>query len=459
MAEGVENNATQQVDLDGVKPIPASRRTLSPINYAMVFWSSGIIVQIMVIGLYLLPPAGRLNFYQVIAVGVVSALIVALFIAINGDMGIRHGIPFVIQGRSGFGVLGARFVAIIRSIPGIAWNGIGTWIGALSLVEVTQQLFGWSNVWLYFFAILALQTYLSYKGLESIKWFNSVMSVVIFLMLAYFFYVVLSSGKIDFAKAGEFEGSWSFPFLAGIMAAVANWTTVILNSSDLTRHIRVDEGKNIGSVNMAANLIGIIPPWMFMVLSGMLIGLATGASDPIAGLVGLSPSPAFGIVLMAFIILAQVTSNLTLNTLPPALVMQDIFNISWKKGIVVVAVLSVISMPWLLFTSDYFFKFQNLYSCFLGPAVGVMLSDYYIVRKRRVNLELIYDAGGIYRYAGGFSPAGMIALVAGAVAAFAYMDYSWFVGFPVAFILYTILKKAGMEKKYEEEEAKQGTVF
>lgn len=445
-------------DIDALQPIPFKYRTMSPMDYAMVFWSSGIIVQIMVIGLYLLPPAGNLNFIQVIAVGLLSAIIVATFIAINGDMGIRHGIPFVMQGRSGFGINGARFVAIIRSIPAIAWNGIGTWIGALSLEVVTKQLFGVSNVWVYFFLILSLQTYLSYRGLQSIKWFNSAMSIIIFCMLGYFFYIVLSSGKIDFAKAASFEGSWSFSFIAGVMAAVANWTTVILNSSDLARHIKVGEGgSGIMSRNLFANLFGVIPPWMFMVLSGMLVGLATGANDPIAGLASLSPNPVFGVVLMIFIILAQVTSNLTLNILPPAMAMQDIFGINWKKGVVVVAILSVATAPWLLFTSNYFFKFQNFYSCFLGPALGVLIADYYIIRKRKVNVALVYKNGGVYNYVGGFSPAGMTALVAGAVLAFIFLDYSWFVGFPFALVLYTVLKKCGIERKYEAEERALGS--
>ncbi len=440
------------VDLDGLNPIPLSHRSMKPIDYSMVFWSSTIIVQIMVIGLYLMPPAGPLNFTQVLVVGVLSALICATFMMLNGDAGMRYGVPFVVQGRTGFGTKGTKIIALIRSIPAICWNGIGTWIGAQSLDVVTKQIFDFGNVWVYFFLILAVQALLAYKGVQSIKWFDSVMSIVIFAMLIYFFFVVFSTGQVDFTAAFGFEGSWSLPFIAGVMAAVANYTTVILNASDLVRHIKVKDPEKGMKSSAFANFFGVIPPWMFMFVSGIIISLASGATDPIAGLVELAPSPAFGVILLIFIILAQVTSNLSLNILPPALAFQDVFKINWKAGVIIATVLSVAVAPWLLFTSDYFFFFQNIYSSFLGPALGVMIADYYIIRKRKLNVELLYNKNA-YQYAGGFSPAGMLSLVAGAIVSFIFLQYSWLVGFPFTVIFYTILKKSGMEKKYEAQEA------
>lgn len=441
----------EQIDLDGLNPIPNSKRPMGPISYAMVFWSSTIIVQIMVIGLYLLPPSGKLNFMQVIVVGIISSIIVSTFMTLNGDAGMRYGIPFIIQGRSSFGIKGTRIVAFIRSIPAICWNGIGTWIGAMSMVVVTKHLFGFGNVWLYFFLLLAIQSVLAYNGVSSIKWFDASMSIIIFLMLIYFFYVVLSTGKVNFASASNFPGTWSLPFIAGIMGATANYTTVILNSSDIIRHIKTGEGKSLGAANALGNFLGVIPPWMFMVMSGMLIGLATGAKDPIEGLVQLSPNPVFGIILLVFILLAQVTSNLTLNILPPALAVQDIFKLSWKKGVILVAVLSVLTAPWLLFTSNYFFLFQNVYSSFLGPALGVLIGDYYFIRKKQLDLDLLYDDKA-YNYAKGFSPAGMVSMVVGAIVSFIFLNYSWLVGFPLTVIFYVILKRSGFERKYDEME-------
>lgn len=447
------NDNKVTVDLDSINPVPISHRTMSPMDYSMVFWSSTIVVQIMVIGQYLLAPIGALNFLQVIVVGIVSSCILSFCMTFNGIPGIKYGIPFIIQARPGFGVNGARIIAFIRSVPGICWNGIGCWIGAMSLNAVTQQLFGFGNLWVYFFLILIAQSFLAYKGINSIKWFDRLMSIVIFAMLIYFFIVVFKSGKIDFTKALEVKGNWGFAFWAGVMAATANYTTAILNSSDIMRHIKPKSEKKMKNASAIASFAGIIPPWMFMVLSGMLIGLATGAKDPIEGLVELAPNPVFGVVLLIFIILAQVTSNLTLNILPPALAIQDIFHLSWEKGVIIVAFLSVLTAPWLLFSSDYFFLFQNIYSCFLGPGLGVLIANYYFIRKQNLNIDLLYAKNNnVYEYAKGYSLAGMIALAGGAVLSFIFINYSWFVGFPSSMIIYTVLKKIGIEKKYEKME-------
>jgi len=445
----MEDNKNTKIDLDGINAIPMSHRTMSGMDYAMVFWSSTIIVQIMVIGLYILHPIGQLNFLQVIMVGLISSIILSFCMTYNGLPGIKYGIPFIVQARAGFGNNGARVIAFIRSIPAIAWNGIGCWIGAESLKVVTNQLFGVGNVWVYFFLILFLQSFLAYKGIKSIKWFDAAMSIVIFAMLFYFFFVVFKTGKVDISAGMQVKGNWTFAFWASVMGALANYTTAILNASDVMRHVKPKDPEKPIRTSAFASFFGIIPPWMFMILSGMIIGLATGAKDPIEGLVQLAPNSAFGIILLLFIILAQVTSNLTLNILPPALAMQDIFKFSWKKGIIIVGFLSVLTCPWILFTSDYFFVFQNVYSCFLGPGFGVLIANYYIVNKQKYDLNLLYS-NEAYEFYKGYSPAAMIALVGGAVLAFFFMNYSWFVGFPTAFIIYVVLKKMGIESKYDE---------
>ncbi|WP_107852590.1 cytosine permease [Oceanimonas marisflavi] len=445
------DTSKRQDSPDGILPVAQDKRPMTQSSYALVFWSSGIIVQIMVIGQYLLYPTGSLNFIQVLAAGIVASIGVALLMTFQGHAGMKYGIPFIVQGRTSFGTKGTKFVAILRCIPAIAWNGIGTWIGALALEQVTNTLFGFSNVWVYFFLILSLQSILAYRGIETISKFNGAMSFIIFSMLIYFFYVVFSEGNIDFSTASEIPGSWGLAWIAGMMAAFANWTTVILNSSDLTRQIN-PKGKSILKTSAIANFAGVLPPWLFMIVSGMFIGLATGSTDPIAGLVQLSPNPVFGIVLLVFIILAQITSNLTLNILPPALAFQDIFKTSWRGGIIYVSILSVVTAPWLLFSSDYFFKFQNFYSSFLGPAAAIMIADYFIIRKRKLNIEKLYDENH-YNYKSGFSPVGMGSLICGAIVSFLFLDYSWLIGFPFTFMLFLTMKKLGADQYFEKKVA------
>ena len=99
------------LDLDGLNPISESERPMGPISYMLVMWSSVIIVQIMVIGTFLLQDG--LNLYQTMTVGLVSGAIISLFATLNGTPGLKYGIPFAVQVRSSFGYRGAVFPAML----------------------------------------------------------------------------------------------------------------------------------------------------------------------------------------------------------------------------------------------------------------------------------------------------------------------------------------------------------
>ena len=455
MSEKTMNvRAEKRVDLEGLNPVPFTHRTMTPFSYATVMWSSTIIVQIMVIGLYQMAPIGKLNFLQVMIAGIVSAVIVSLMMALNGEAGMKYGIPFVMQVRAAYGTKGAKVVGFIRSIPAICWNGIAAWIAAEALEVVTQELFGFSNVWVYFILVLVLQAVLSWNGVVSIKFFDALVSYVMIGMLLYFFITAFATGKVDFSEGMKTAGSWGLPWIAAVMGAIANYTTVLLNIGDLSRHIKpkAADDKSIRKASIHSQFLGVIPPWMIMFISGIIIALATGATDPIDGLMMLAPNKFFGIVVMLFIACAQISSNLTEDIVPPAMAFQDCFKTTWRQGVIIVTVLSVVTFPWVLFDSEYFFVFQNIYSSFLGPILGVLIADYFVFRKRTLNIKELYN-GKAYEYAGGFAPLAIITTLAGAVVSFIFLDYSWLVGFPFSFVFYIFLKKfTKAERKYEEEQ-------
>lgn len=448
--------AVNEVDLNGLNAIPHSMRTMSPMSYSTVLWSSYICVQILTIGLYLLPPTGVLNITQVIVAALISGIIAATMTAINGDPGARYGIPFVMQARVTFGTKGAKLVGFLRSVPAICWNGICTWYGADALCVVCQNVFGFGNTFVFFFILLIIEAVLSVRGFQTIKWFDSVMSIVIFAILIYFFYYIFSNETVDFRPAMEFKGSWGLPFIAGIMGGLGNLTTCLLSAGDLTRHIKFKNEGEITKKNTIFNFIGTLPPYLFMFAAGIIVSIATGESNPIVGLAKIAPNPLFAIVLLVFLMLAQVTSNLSLNILCAGIVFQDVFHLNWKKSIILVTILSVVICPWILQSSNYFFKVQNAYSCLLGPTVGILVADYYFFRKKKLNVDDIYE-GTKYTYSKGFSPVAVIALIVGAVASACFFDYSWLVGFPVSLVLYTVLKKCW--KIEEKSEAAQGLVI
>jgi len=109
-------------------------------------------------------------------------------------------------------------------------------------------------------------------------------------------------------------------------------------------------------------------------------------------------------------------------------------------------------MPWKLLAdySAYIFGWLIGYSSFLGPIAGILICDYFIIRKRYLNAKDLYQTEGLYTYHKGFNLKAVYALIAGVVVAligliipavsFLY-DYAWFVGFAVAFFVYWISMK------------------
>jgi NCS1 family nucleobase:cation symporter-1 len=428
---------------DGLMPVPEGQRVFGPISYVLMWWASLIVIQIFVLGANMMPPAGGLNISQAAVVMVAAVVLVVGFFCINGTPGLKYGIPFAVQCRSAFGLRGAKLPAVLRILPAIAWYGVGSWIGALSINAVATAIFGLANYTaLYFVLFTVIQTVIAWYGIKSIKVFDASMSVVIFLIMAYFLFVIVRQENVALKEAWFSAGTWGWPFWTALTAAVGILATVMLNISDLTRHLTPATQKN----NFFGHLFGVAPPWAFIFVMGVITATVAGQGDPVAALMEVAPSVTIGIALLVFIVLAQVTTNLTINILPPTMVFQDLLNVTWKQGTILTGVLSVVTFPWVLLNSQWFFTFINFYAAFLGPILGIMLSDYWVVRKGRLSVDELYDRdGSAYWFWRGFSPAAYAALIVATAVSLFFINISWFVGMPLAFVLHLALVRLGLD--------------
>ena len=441
--DNLEATVQAQQRRDGLLPVPEGGRVFGLGSYVLMWWASLIVIQIFVLGANMMPPAGSLNIFQAGVVLMLAAILVVTFFCINGTPGLKYGIPFAVQSRSAFGRRGAVVPTVLRIVPAIAWYGVGSWIGALSINAVATTIFGFSGYTaVYFVLFTALQTVIAWYGINSIKVFDASMSVIIFLIMAYFLFVIVQSEGVALKGAWFSAGSWGMPFWTALTAAVGILATVMLNISDLTRHLKPATQKT----SLLGHLFGVVPPWAFIFAMGVVTATVAGQGDPVAGLMKVAPSAAVGIALLVFIVLAQITTNLTINILPPTMVFQDIFNLTWKQGTILTGLLSVVTFPWILLNSQWFFTFINFYAAFLGPILGIMVSDYWIIRKRRLSVDDLYaNRGGAYWFRQGFSPAGYIALIVASGVSLVFLNVSWFVGMPLAFILHIALVKLGVD--------------
>jgi nucleobase:cation symporter-1, NCS1 family len=436
---------------DGLLPVLEGERVFGLTSYVLMWWASLIVIQVFVLGANMMPPAGGLNIFQAIVVMSVAAVVVVAFFCINGTPGLKYGIPFAVQCRSAFGTRGAKIPEVLRIIPAIAWYGIGSWIGALSVNAVASTIFGLGDYTaVYFVLFTVIQTVIAWYGIKSIKTFDASMSVIIFLLMAYFLFVVFRQEEVALREAWFAAGSWGLPFWTALTAAIGILATVMLNISDLTRHLT----PATQSTNFLGHLFGVVPPWVFIFIMGVVTATVAGQGDPVAALMQVAPSVGIGIALLVFIILAQITTNLTINILPPTMVFQDILNVTWKQGTVVTGILSVITFPWILLKSQWFFTFINFYAAFLGPILGIMLSDYWVTRRRRLSVDDLYvEREGSYWFRRGFSPAAFVTLVVASAVSLIFVDVSWLVGMPLAFVLHIVLVRLGLDRVKESAPA------
>src|SRR5215813_2027191 len=347
---------------DSFAPVGDEERIFSLTTYVFLWWSSLKPIQMFILGQSFLPPAGALNIVQAITVVVVTGLIVTIVFSLNGTFGQRHGLAYAIQLRSSFGMRGAKIPAAIRAVPAIVWYGIGSWIGVMAVAGITQPLFGFGNVMFYFVLFQVFQTGLAYFGIQTIKWFESLMAVVIFAIMGWMMSLLFGTYGMQIQQSWRFPGSWGLPFLFALNTSIGIISTEMISISDLTRYI-----ENRPRTSWLGHTIGINPPLIAMTLFGIMAASTVGIWNPIDALMKMSPGLGVSLLLLVFVTMAQITTNLTINILPPALVLIDLTGISWGTAVVIVGAVATATFPWLLLESANFQFFIILYSAFLGP--------------------------------------------------------------------------------------------
>ncbi|KDR96304.1 nucleobase:cation symporter-1, NCS1 family [Peptoclostridium litorale DSM 5388] len=430
--------------------LPTNERIMDKISYLCAFLGGCVSIGTFSMGASLI---GILNFTQAIVAMAIGCTVIAIALVFAGKGGHKYGIPFTVQARGVFGIKGVAVPGLLRAIPAIVWFGFQSWVGAGALNSCFKTIWGFDNMMMCFILFTALQVALAIKGFKGIKWVENIGSVFILLTLGYMFYSVLTKYNAEISSTiMGIEGTWGLPFWGGTTAFLGIYSTMIINSSDYSRELK-RETKSL----MTGSLywLAILPATLFMGLIGLMVSGATGNADPIAVFSSAVDNQFLTIMTLVFIAFAQVTTNILNNIVPPVYVLMDNFKISYKKATILVGILSLLTFPWILVRPESaggLALFTQIYSAFLGPIFAVLVVDYFILRKQKLNLNHYYDIEGPFN---GVNWAGIISIFTGAAVALMFVQVSWYVSLvPSGLVYYVLMGRMKSSRPYA-----RGTIF
>jgi NCS1 family nucleobase:cation symporter-1 len=359
------------------------------------------------------------------------------------------------------------------------WFGIQTWIGGSAIYQLLNVIAGGSlageplpvlgiNIaqFLCFLAFWGIQIAIVYKGVESIRVLETLAAPFLILMgLALLGWAYVEAGGFgdmlstpsQFDAGGPKEGQFWSVFFPSLTAMVGFWATLSLNIPDFTRYAKTQRDQMLGQA------IGLPTTMTLFAFIGVAVTSATVTifGEPIwdpTVLLG-KMGGGFAVVISLFALsIATLSTNIAANVVSPANVFINVSpqKVSFRMGAMITAGIGVAIFPWKLIesTGGYIFTWLIGYSALLGPIGGILIVDYFLLRKTELDLDGLYKRDGIYRYKGGFNPVALVAFViavipnvpgflkaAGALDSVAPIfetiyTYAWFVGFLLAGALY-----------------------
>jgi nucleobase:cation symporter-1, NCS1 family len=462
--------------------VPEDKRTWGMWNYTALWISMSLCIPTYMLASSLI--GGGMNWWQAIGTIFLGNLIVLVPMILNGRAGAKYGIPFPVLARASFGVRGANIPAMLRAIVACGWFGIQTWIGGFAIYQMLRLWMpSLERLPAVFPASFQLQTgpaicflvfwlvnmFVVYLGVESIR--KLLVFKAIFLpvaALALLFWAISAAHGLGpiLQTPSKFKTSSSFwnYFFPALTGMIGFWATLSLNIPDFTRYARSQKaqvrGQSIGlptSMTLFA-FIGVVVTSATMIIYGETIW------DPVV-LAGKFENKFLVSIAMIAVAISTLATNIAANIVSPA---NDFSNlaprkINFRTGGFITGIIGIVIFPWKLIADPggYIFTWLVGYSSLLGPIGGIMIADYFFIRRQTLKVDELYALQGSYTYSKGFNQSALIALIAGILPnvpgflttikvvgihafpawASGLYNYAWFVGFFVSGFSYLLMMR------------------
>lgn len=436
-----ETDPSSPLSNPDLAPVPLEKRTWSLWNIAALWVGMAVCIPTYTLAAGMISQG--MSWRQAVFTVALGNLIVCIPMVLNAHAGTKYGIPFPVLLRASFGVYGANVAAVMRALVACGWFGIQTWIGGSAIYLLHSVIFGFEpagpadripliglspgqlGCFLLFWAVnVAVILF----GIQSIKWLETLAAPFLLLVgLALLIWGVSQAGGFGVVLAPETiervrgaaptEFNFWAVFWPNLTAMVGFWATLALNIAEFSRYARTQRDQVVGQ------FLGLPPTMALYSFIGVAVTCATvvifgeAIWDPVALLGRFDNRLLVGFALFA-LTLATLTTNLAANVVAPANAFSNLWprRIHFRTGALLTALVGVAIFPWKLYTdlSAYIFTWLIGYGALLGSIGGVMLADYFLIRRRTLDVQGLYRLDGPYAFGGsGFNWRAIVAMIGG----------------------------------------------
>jgi len=450
-------------------PTPLAARTWGRWHFASLWVGLSVCIPTYMLAASMIR-AGLTWWESLLAILLGNAVVLVPMI-INAHAGTRYGIPFPVYARAAYGPRGAHLPSLLRAVVACGWFGIQTWIGGLAVSALLGFLWpGWAQLgaaWRFmgygapeyagFLIFWAINLWFVWAGTESIKWMETVSAPFLILMgLGLLGWAMARVGGLGVilnrsdALMGQHlaGGTRLAVLLPWVTAMVGYWATLSLNIPDFTRYARSQTDQAIGQ---AVGLLTTMPLFAFIgvaVTSATVLLYGQAIWNPVDLVTRLAAeyrNPLLGVGAMVAILVATLTTNVAANVVAPANSFANLSprRVSFRAGGLIAALLGIAILPWKLL--DMYQEWLISYSGLLGAVGGVLVCDYLVLRRGRLELADLYREDGVYAYSRGINRRAIAATLVGILVALVGLvvpglgflfSGAWFSATLVSFALY-----------------------
>ena len=455
---------------EDLAPVPVVRRTWSTWDFSALWISMAhcIPTYSMAAGMV----GQGMAWWQALFTVALGNVIVLGPILLNSHPGTKYGIPFPVFARAAYGTVGANLPALMRAVIACGWFGINTWIGGMALQAFADSLYpGWATLlgtstlvgrpfetsqWIAFGGFWAINILIIFRGMELVRRLERFAAPFVLVMTAVLVvWAVRTAGGFGaiFAHA-QGTGVFGRLFIPSLTATIGFWSTLSLNMPDFTRYGRSQREQAIGQIVALPTTMTLFAAMGIIITAATFVIFKRTIDDPITLGTMFKSNRLIVAVIMFTVMVATLAVNIAANVVSPA---NDFANawpsrINFRRGGLITGVLGVAMMPWELYANParYINGWLLGYSGSLGSIAGVLIVDYWILRRTKLDLGALYRADGEYRYTSGWNVPAVVATLVGTAVALAgafweplhfIYNWAWFVGFGLAGGLYYVMMR------------------